>query len=456
MYEHVGHRFPLVARWAAVALCLIMGGALPAKAMPSFARQTGAACTLCHIGAFGPQLTDYGRQFKLNGYVWGDAQVTVPGLAAMILTSVTSTSKGQPGGAASGFGDNNNVALDQASLFYAGRVFAKVGAFVQGTYDGIGKLFTIDNVDVRFADQGLLAGKSIVYGVSLNNNPTAQDLWNTTPAWGYPFAQSGLAPSPAAAALIDGGLGQQVGGVTAYAMWNDLLYLDSGVYATLPRGTQSALGVDPAGENQIKGVAPYWRATIQKNWSQTYLAAGIFGIDASVYPGRDKSAGTDHYRDMGVDATATMQITERQTVVSGLSYIHEKQTLTASKLLGLSDNTDNSLNSFRARITYTLDDTYGLSGGLFHVSGTQDGGLFAPDPIGGSNAEKPNSTGYLVEATFTPFGKDSSWNSPWANLRLGLQYIAYTKFNGSKSNYDGFSRNAGDNNTLFASAWFAF
>ena len=46
--------------------------------------------------------------------------------------------------------------------------------------------------------------------------------------------------------------------------------------------------------------------------------------------------------------------------------------------------------------------------------------------------------------------------SPWANLKLGIQYTAYTQFNGGSKNYDGFGRNAGDNNTLFLFAWMAF
>src|SRR5487761_1069117 len=37
-----------------------------AQAVPSFARQTGFACEACHT-VF-PELTPYGRRFKLNGY----------------------------------------------------------------------------------------------------------------------------------------------------------------------------------------------------------------------------------------------------------------------------------------------------------------------------------------------------------------------------------------------------
>jgi hypothetical protein len=61
----------------------------------------------------------------------------------------------------------------------------------------------------------------------------------------------------------------------------------------------------------------------------------------------------------------------------------------------------------------------------------------------------------MVQGDWTAFGKEDSWGAPWANLRLGLQYTGYTKFNGAKNNYDGLGRDASDNNTLFAFAWFA-
>jgi hypothetical protein len=69
---------------------------------------------------------------------------------------------------------------------------------------------------------------------------------------------------------------------------------------------------------------------------------------------------------------------------------------------------------------------------------------------------KPNSNAFIIEADWVPFGKADSWGSPWANLKLGVQYTLYTQFNGGNKNYDGFGRGAGDNNTLFLFAWMAF
>jgi hypothetical protein len=41
-------------------------------------------------------------------------------------------------------------------------------------------------------------------------------------------------------------------------------------------------------------------------------------------------------------------------------------------------------------------------------------------------------------------------------MRVGLEYTSFTRFNGASSNYDGFGRNARDNNTVFFYVWTAF
>lgn len=39
------------------------------------------------------------------------------------------------------------------------------------------------------------------------------------------------------------------------------------------------------------------------------------------------------------------------------------------------------------------------------------------------------------------------------SVKISLQYTIYNKFNGASSNYDGFGRDASDNNTLYALVW---
>ena len=60
----------------------------------------------------------------------------------------------------------------------------------------------MDNTDIRYANKTKLRGKELVYGVDLNNNPTLEDIWNSTPAWGSPWVASDNAPTPTAAASL--------------------------------------------------------------------------------------------------------------------------------------------------------------------------------------------------------------------------------------------------------------
>src|ERR1700722_205993 len=127
-------RIRTIGALAILAACL--GLSTPSRALPSFARQTGKPCAQCHTVAYGPALTAYGRQFKLNGYVWGDAKQVIPPVALMVQGGFTHTSKDQVDQPAPHFATNDNLSVDQVSLFYGGRITQHVGAFVQMTYSG--------------------------------------------------------------------------------------------------------------------------------------------------------------------------------------------------------------------------------------------------------------------------------------------------------------------------------
>ena len=111
----------------------------------------------------------------------------------MAISNFTDVAQSQPCGSAPGFGNNNDVAFT-GSLFYGGKIFDHVGAFIQGTYDQVPNSIHWDNLDIRYANTGQLSGAELVYGTSLNNNPTVNDVWNSTPAWGYPYVASQVAP----------------------------------------------------------------------------------------------------------------------------------------------------------------------------------------------------------------------------------------------------------------------
>src|ERR1700690_2579507 len=118
----------------------------PALAVPSFAIQTGQPCAACHIGAFGPQLTPYGRDFKLHGYTASDGKDHGLPLAMAVQTSFTHTQAPQPGGAAPGFKPNDNFAIDQLSIYYAGKIAPNLGGFVELNYDGVAQQAAVNNV----------------------------------------------------------------------------------------------------------------------------------------------------------------------------------------------------------------------------------------------------------------------------------------------------------------------
>ena len=77
--------------------------------------------------------------------------------------------------------------------------------------------------------------RDLIVGVSVNNNPSVSDPWNTAPAW----MQYVPVPSPTSSQFIDGnapypgyGSGGNVAGITAYAYWNQTLYAEIGGYRT--------------------------------------------------------------------------------------------------------------------------------------------------------------------------------------------------------------------------------
>ena len=418
-----------------------------AVALPSFARQTGLPCARCHTVAYGPQ-------FKLNGYVWGDAKEVIPPIAAMVQGGFTHTAKAQTEPPADHFATNDNLSVDQVSLFYGGRITQHIGAFVQVTYSGEDRHTTWDNLDVRYARATSIGDKSVVFGVSVNNNPTVQDLWNSTPGWGFPYITSGLAPSPTAGPMIAGGLSQLVLGATAYAMVDDHLYLEAGAYRGLSDRWLSNVGLTADDNPHVNGLAPYWRAAWQVDKKRNYFSVGVFGLDTKLQP--DASVPKeDRFNDVGVDATYQFTDGGRNGLSANLSLIHEKQTLDASFGSGSSASNSDHLNSLELDLTYAYDQTWVGSVSLFNTNGSRDVGLYAPAPDSGSNNGSPNSRGYVLGLEYVPFGKLNSFASPWLNLRIGLQYTGYERYNGGTSNYDGFGRSAGDNNTLFAFLWLA-
>ncbi len=426
------------------------GRAAAAHAMiPSFSRQTGLACNACHTTF--PQLTPFGRMFKLNGYTLtglqviraGDSAKTslkldlVPPVSAMLQTSMTNVRTAVPGA------QNSTVQLPQElSLFFGEAITPKIGTFLQLTYDPEAGSIGMDNADIRFASHLHLGSRVATVGFTLNNNPTVGDVWNSVPAWGYPYASSSVAPAPGAGTLLDGGLEQQVAGLGAYALFDNHLYGELTLYRSAFQGGPQP--PDGSAANAINGVTPYWRLFYETPLGQGTAMVGFLGMNASLYP--DGISGLrDRYTDLGFDSQY-----ERPLGTGNLSahaiYVHESRHLPASLAAGAVDHQDNHLSVVRFDASAYNARRMGLTLGYFRTRGGVDSTAYAPGEVDGYAAGKPNSDGLLGEVSFLP----------WLNTRFSLQYVKYLAFNGAKTNYDGAGRSAGDNDTLYLLAWLMF
>ncbi len=461
-----------------VLALLILAFARGANAVPSFARQTGQECPACHVSW--PELTPYGRYFKLTGYTIGKTAITSEGvqyspLAVMVQASITNTKNNtttdpNTGETAAVTQRNNSGVFCCASFFLAGRANDYLGGFVQWTYDNLatvtdgtlGGHSSVDNIDLRGAYKYSPAGAGEpewVFGMTLNNNPTVQDPWNSTPAWGYPYTAAPLANTPAAATIIDGGLAQQVPGSAPMHGGRRRFTRSS-----LPTAPQTSLGnlfrlglpIDsPGGVFRVNNFNPYWRLAYTHDWGANSIMVGTYGMVANVFPDNlDTSTPTENIRTSrwtrSTNTSRTNTRSRRRRPTSGKSR-NTTRAIAAVQATGAGygagptpDNPTDTLHTFKLKGSYYYQRKYGGTVALFQTTGSADGGLYGTNADG--NALTPNSSGYILELDYLPI----------QNVRLLLQYTGYTKFNGGRSNYDGTGRNACDNNTLFADVWVAF
>ena len=450
-----------------------------ASAVPSYARQTGQPCSTCHT-AF-PELTPFGRQFKLMGYTSGgtrcgdgsaksdETQVPLSVMAWPATFTSYKNKNANPTSPPNSINDNDWIP-GQFSLFVAGQLWCDVGIFQQMTYDRPGESFHWDNTDIRYAKTGVIEGTSIVYGITANNNPTVQDVWNTIPAWGFPFIASEVAPIPAAAPMI-GGWGQQVGGVGAYAWIDNSIYVEFTAYGALSARLQTDLNQTPGGA-RFSDAAPYWRVAYERTWDKNSLMFGTFGLYANqqptnatlLLPGSPNAEAigpSDPTIDVGVDSQYQW-IGEEHAFTVRASYIWENKSnaaeIAAAQVLGTaSPNRNDELNAVNINASYIYDRKISFTAGRFELWGTTDAALYGFSPNG-----KPNSSGWNFDLAYLPFmdGGPDIW--PWFNARIGVLYTHYDVFNGtpglapSSSPTNGTFVKASGNDTVFFYTWLMF
>ncbi len=344
-----------------------------------------------------------------------------------------------------------------------------MGMLTQVTYTSASGTFGIDNTDVRFAKLIVLPGKNtLTYGIDLNNNPTVQDLWNDTPAWGFPFSHSNAAVSPIAAPQIDGALAQNVAGVTGYLYYDQSLYIELGGYHSAPQGdggnrlTGAAGPLDGAFSNVLKGISPYWRVAYEYDWDADSLEVGTYGEIFNEYPGHGKPLqGPDNsYTDVAEDFQY-QYLGENNTLTVAGTHIHENIRWNASFAGGNTSNRTDYLSTSRIWASYYYKRRYGGQLSWFDTTGSTDRLLYPAATPGGCDLADngPLSCGVITSANGSPdtngFIAQADY-LPWYNVRLVGQYTMYDKFNGASKNYDGLGRNASDNNVFYLELWYAF
>lgn len=420
--------------FAAVPLLLYMSAA---QALPSFARQTGEACTACHVQTWGANLTPRGREFKLKGYTEGEGKWIPP--LSVVAEGGGFLNLDDKNSQRSFFGRPIPQPKDRSyftgSVFYAGKIAGPVGAYVEGSYahdpeSGEGTGF-LNKVDLRFAHQVNVAGHQVDYGISVNNEPGVQDLWNTNAVW-----NSNAALTPESFLLfgrptiplfpfspfVDRGHSSHVVGGSIYALINKLLYVEAGGYASLPRDVQRGIGREIDGFNfDIDGGAPYWRIALQHEWDGHYFSIGHFGLQAN-QAGKVTHLGGGGFllqsslrmSDLGMDVTYQYLANPEHIFEFKGRYVRENTVIGPSVSVALINGSHESTDEiFNFNGAYTWSQTLGISVGY------QQYRLDAP------HMNRYFDVNYLTtELAYTPFGKQNSLASPWANLRLGLTYIA--------------------------------
>ena len=420
-----------------IALIIVLLPFNVAKSLPSYARQTSMSCTACHTSF--PELNSFGRQFKVNGYTLNTASTIVDQgdslnprtrlnllnnlpLSIMVESSFANIAKDVVGQQ-----NNSGQFPQQLSLFFAGQITPHIGSFIQMTYaDGS---FGLDNADIRYANTVNFGSNSLLYGLTLNNNPTSQDLWNTSPAWRFPYASAATAPSPAKSTLIES-LGGQVIGVGAYGLFNNLIFAEFSTYRSAQIGAPNP--PDTTNTNVIKDFIPYWRLALQHEWDKNYLELGTYGIASTQFL-TGISGPLDKFVDVGVD------LQYEHALPFGSFTLHSSYT-TENEVRDLSAETNYNFQSFKVDVNGYLKNGCGATIGYFNNTGSPDVANFP----NGDN--KPNSSGFIFQIEYLP----------WYNTKFAAQYVAYSKFDGSNTNYDGMGRNAVDNNTIYLMAWLCF
>jgi hypothetical protein len=233
-------------------------------------------------------------------------------------------------------------------------------------------------------------------------------------------------------------------------------------------------GVHSEDKTKLQGVNPYWRLALNHEWGPHSLMVGTGGMNARIYDDPlDTSDPSTIHRDYDVNVDAQYQyLLDPHSVTAQFVYARNKHHYSDAQVGQIAAFVDASGNpltptpasdttdTVRAKMTYVYQARYGGSLGMFNQTGSMSTarqtsgydpatGTITTDlssPVSGNLSGNPGTRGYTLEAFFMPI----------QYMRLGAQYTGFARYNGASQNYDGFGRNASDNNSLFVYLWAAY
>ena len=430
-----------------VAAMLMMIGivaSMDAMALPLFARQTGQNCQACHAGGKFPELTPYGRMFKLTGYTLGKRQL-IP-LAATLSFSSTSVPSAAGGGTKTQ--NDGTPAFDKASLFAGGKLTDSIGMMAQYTFNNYsgstgqeGRMYS-NNADIRYADHIINDQTDLIWGIDFNNNPGFEDVWNSSGVYGYGVVPGAVGTGSALLPmLLSQQLGQSVVGAGAYAYWDKTLYVDVAGYRT-GDGVFSFLTHNYNGQQTyVQGTNPYLRVALTHDWGSSNAMIGYTFLDANVYESGAPMIGGGSFGNVGgpVDEHRDNMVDFQYQYLSDPSVVTVEMEDANEQVLYGGGGTSDSIDAFQAKASYTYEAHYGAALSYFDVSNTANNPSGLANGFGAIAASNLGSEGWTPEIFFMPV----------RNVRIGLQYTIFSEANGTTAA-------ASQNNTTFLYAWAAF
>jgi hypothetical protein len=483
-----------------VTIAVVMLAVRSAGAVPSFARQTGFDCTVCHT--IFPELTPIGRRFKLYGYTWTnkEPEATIvagrdpaapapapapapstttmgspirlwlsrfPPISFVLFASMTAWNRRPVDTDAAGnmYSVQQPLVLfpQEVSLVYAGRISDASGLFAELTYEQTEGGVGIDTVDLRYiiySDGDLLDANGrrvdLLLGLTFNNGPTTADVWATggssvgaASAFGVPnFPVASELAKPRGPLLYD--LAEKSAAVGVYAFLRDALYLELAGYVAAQPGVQR-ISSDPVALTSSGGaidyVAPYWRFGYERNWDRDRrsLMVGTTGMFSKfTQPGAATRLPAASYLDVGLDAQYQMIEPSHILTLHG-SWMHE-QTWNTTALVGTAiSNARDRLDRLSLGARYFYDRTYGALVNFVDVSGTND--VLA-------------NCGTLPACNGSPAARWLTFEAYWMarlNVQLFVHYDAFVTLDSASNAFAALPRpKVSDNNLFLAGIWLAF